>query len=757
MKVQKRYFVGKNKPGVWASVYAYRPNNEEIFTKRGEIFAAACLEGPSDFDSSIAGNLLMDLLHETYFESESESILEALEEATKAVQNRLMSLIENDQSAAMQGINFDLVTVVIKGEYFFSVRVGDGVLKVFREGNLQDLSAGFKDPTGEKKFDVVSSVVHEEDVFFLGSPSSIESYSDDEILESVSDFSEVALKNKMLEDDSKVSFLLVGMGLKERQKQEEAMVNIQPQEQDEGPQEELQGETEIGAKPTAEGKKKLDLENIKSKAGEKSAKAKLWLGSKVSQLKRKVRKTPVDPEVVSTDKSDDAEAKEPSITDKSTLQVYLSKFIQTGKNIARKLLIFIKRDILAIGSEGMYLKGGKRQINYRVVALLVIVLFLIFFFGMRMRRGALENARIERENIELIESLASELGEIKTSSVFTINTPDNISSRESVLAEITALEERIDGTEIAEEYSQELGDYIAELEELKNKLLRVIAISEPTLVSDLGATFEGASPSDIAISGDKLFVSDQARNVIYEVNPEGGQREFVSQELQAPRLLTADPEGGIVVLDNSNTALAMLNTETGQITRFVGMSSDKFSAAVEMTSYEVGPGDIRLYLAMNSDPQVQQVNKRASHYSDGPKSRWSGDEFNGLTDVDLLDGKFFVVKPGEGFLRLYVDSVMETTITGLIGGDNLSGATKMATDPLYVYVADSTNKRILVFTKSRGENTQFIDLIAQYKYTGDGDIFSNIKDIVVDKENIYILDGAKVFKLAKSDFGSFIY
>ena len=73
---------------------------------------------------------------------------------------------------------------------------------------------------------------------------------------------------------------------------------------------------------------------------------------------------------------------------------------------------------------------------------------------------------------------------------------------------------------------------------------------------------------------------------------------------------------------------------------------------------------------------------------------------------------------------------------------------------MYIYVADSTNHRVLVFDKARGENVDYVDLIAQYR-SEDG--FSNIKDIAVDNENIYVLDGAKVYKLAKSEFQGFTY
>lgn len=779
MKLNKRYFVGKNKPGIWASVYAYKPNNDEIFKERGEIFAAAFLEGPKDFDASIAGNLLLDILHETYFESEERSTLGALEEAVKAVQNRLMSLVENDESAALEGINFDLVTLVVKGKYFFSVLIGDGSLKIFRAGNLQDLSAGFKDPTGEGRYEVLSSVMEKGDVFFLGTPYTMEAYSEDELFESVNEFSEIGLKNKMIEDDSRLAVLLISNEEKRGSAQTSGtdnFANISLSEEDEVQrgaslvdesglnQEQLEQEAF-----TAQSSK---FKEVKETAGEKFAEYKERAGLALNLLVDKVKnrskttQTALAPARESgavqrnepIGEADNSPGKAADITQKSTFQVYLYKATTFLRALGLGIYKFIKEDVLAIkGSDGIYLRGADKRINYRVIIVLVLTLFIVFFVGMRIRRSAVENARIEKENQELADELADEVDTLSSSSVFTIKTPDNITERENVLAQISELEEKINSTSIADDYKEELDGYIQKLGELKLKLLRIIEVNDPELLSDLGATFEGASPSDIAYTDGKIYISDQARNVIYEVSTTGGQREFVASGLDSPRFITTDPDGGLVFLDNSSTALGSVDTGSGSISRFIGMNSDKFTNAVEMHSYEVADNDIRLYLAMSTDPQVQQVKKIENFYNSGPLSRWSGDEYSGLTDIDLLDGKFFVIKAQTGLMRLYVNSAITTNITGLLSGDSLQGVTKMTTDSTYLYFADSVNQRILVFTKSRGENVDYLDLIAQYQYKGDSGAFSNIKDIVVDDSNIYILDGAKVYKLLKSELSPFLY
>ena len=146
------------------------------------------------------------------------------------------------------------------------------------------------------------------------------------------------------------------------------------------------------------------------------------------------------------------------------------------------------------------------------------------------------------------------------------------------------------------------------------------------------------------------------------------------------------------------------------------MTSEKFANTVEMETYEVGNNDIRAYFAMSVSPQVQQVNKNGSAYSSAPQARWDNDELSGISDVDLLDGKFIMTVAGEGLVRYFVDSKITTNVTGLLAGDNISNASAVCTDELYIYVGDPTNHRVLVFNKSRGDNVDFVDLIAQFRY-----------------------------------------
>lgn len=760
MKIQKKYFVGKNKPGVWASVYAYKPNSDDIFQKRGEIFAAVLLEGPKDFESSIAGNLLLDLLHETYFESEKESVLEALEDAVRAVKNRLINLVENDDSAAISGINFDLVTLVVKDKFFYSVRIGDGVLKVYRSGNLQDVSAGFKDPTGEKNYEVLSSFTKSGDVFFLSTPPTLDNFSHDELLESVSEYSEIGLKNKMVEDESSVGVLLIGVDLKHKEFDTSVQQSIEQNIN-------LEDEQQIAV--GFEDGQDVSFSDKRDQVGNVFDKLKVGAGSVLSKFRelfvsasQRFRKNAQmsksnDFESMGSEDDQDLEDKPQTIgkDEKTYVAVLQTVWVRILK-ILKEIYLFVKVDLLAIEDKGIFLKGRQKTLNYRVLAALVVVLVVLLYGAISLRQSTINQARIDRENRELIEEIEEKLAEISGSSVFTIDTPDNISARENVLREMGLLRERIDSTEIADEYETNIEDAIAQLDSLELDLYRVIETKEPKLLSDLGALYEGAGPSDISVVGERIFVSDASRNVIYEINNTGGEKEFFTEGLDSPKFISADPEGDLIVLDEANTALGLLDLDQKELNRFVGMDSGKFADVIEMDAYQVADNDYRLYLAFSSSPQVQQINKVGSAYSSGPKSRWDDEALSGLVDIALIDGKFVFLKEGEGLTRYFVNSKITTTVTGLLGEDSISSANALATDKLYIYVGDSANNRVLVFGKSRGDNVDFVDLVAQYRDTSSSK-FSDIKDISVGEDNIYVLDGARVYSLPKSDFQPFVY
>ena len=211
-RTYKKYFIGKLKSGQWSSVYAYKPHNYDVRSRRGEIFAVITLTGPESFAVSTAGNLILDNLHEIYFENTDDPPMIALEKAVKASSQYLQKILEND-SAADVGIDFDLVTMVILGDIIYFVNLGDNVVKAWRDGRLTELTPVLKDPTGEGIICVGSMIATTGDIFFLTSEQFEKEVGEDSYIELAETFSDTPLKQRVYEEESKISMIMVGYNL----------------------------------------------------------------------------------------------------------------------------------------------------------------------------------------------------------------------------------------------------------------------------------------------------------------------------------------------------------------------------------------------------------------------------------------------------------------------------------------------------------------------------------------------------------------
>jgi len=199
---------------------------------------------------------------------------------------------------------------------------------------------------------------------------------------------------------------------------------------------------------------------------------------------------------------------------------------------------------LAIKGEGLYLRGRKRNVNYRVVAVAIVLLVVVLFMGIRIRQNAVEKSRNTKANEELVREARLEVEALSSNTVFTINSPDNLTERESVLNQIDTLEDKLKNIKVTDEYKSEIEGYSKQVADLEIKLRRIINLSNPTMIADLGANFEGADPSDITSYNGKIYVSDKLRNVIYEIDPAGGNsKEVLKTDLKGPKFISTDPQG----------------------------------------------------------------------------------------------------------------------------------------------------------------------------------------------------------------------
>ena len=102
-KIKTEYFIGNPEHSKWSSVYYYSPQIPTTFAEKGEIFSVVSLSGPITFDAIKAGDLLLDQLHEQYFESSETDTMLALERAALAVKKRLLVIIRKRPDKLCRG------------------------------------------------------------------------------------------------------------------------------------------------------------------------------------------------------------------------------------------------------------------------------------------------------------------------------------------------------------------------------------------------------------------------------------------------------------------------------------------------------------------------------------------------------------------------------------------------------------------------------------------------------------------------------
>lgn len=207
--LDKKYYIGRSTENRWSSVYAYRPKNENIFLEKGEIFSIISLEGPRGFSAAPAGNMLLDLLHESYFESGEVSPLVCLENSVIKTAERLAQLVENDEKLAEEGIDLNIIAFTVVDKIAYFVQLGQGGLFMFREGSLVDVTQALKDPTGEGFIKSASTVYFPNDSYALLSPQAKEAYLKEELVYALDNFDSSDLEKKPLEEESLLSFIII--------------------------------------------------------------------------------------------------------------------------------------------------------------------------------------------------------------------------------------------------------------------------------------------------------------------------------------------------------------------------------------------------------------------------------------------------------------------------------------------------------------------------------------------------------------------
>lgn len=750
-KIPNIYYIPKQvQKGQWASVYNYRPKNENILAKKGEVFAVLNLKSDPGFDLITAGGIFLDFFHETYFEIQEESTLSALEKTVISSGKHLEKLINNDKSVSENGIQLEILALSIVDKYAYFVKAGDMTLQFLRDDNCVSLLPALKDPTGEKIVEVASMELLRGDRILLGTKALTDDYKKQDLEDVLSKFEITGLKIDE-KKDSELAIMLVEFQTDDEDETEDmglvapavAMGAVVAEEADLETSDSLDNsDTEV--EPEAEDDEvevinnSEELENEEDTVNESNEEISDDEFTVVEDLEKPENED--DEEMPDNEDKPKNEKNGKNGKNGKTYQVMLDSTKAKIKSFPRSIKGFVQEK-----KSGGNVKVGKTELPKNMIIIGVVIILLAggLYFGVRKAITA-NQEKVEQEQAQVsLTELDNKVKEIE-SLVVEIQTTDSNEQRQEGLAlvdEANALVAELQGVESV---SSEVADYEARINSAEDFFNRTVAITTSAPLVDVASFFPDASISDIALSGETIYMTDSGLGKIYSVAKDGsGLTELVS-DVEGASSISVDDRGNIIFLDNNeDNRIGVLDPKTKSIKRLAGTSVSTLSQVSALEFVNILDG--RIYLIDQSGARVMYMQRSGDNYG-LPVSRFELAELTTGKDLQVIDNKIYTIAQIKEGLYRYLDGQDDTPqFTGLEDGDNLLGASGFYVDGVNMYFSDPSKGRVMVFDKGV-ETARFK---GQYIARTDGEIFNGLGDLVADNSNgsIFVISNNSLYKL----------
>lgn len=432
-------------------------------------------------------------------------------------------------------------------------------------------------------------------------------------------------------------------------------------------------------------------------------------------------------------------------------------------NLVRTIIARLRgqNTVYAAGARGV---GLQRMPNYRrnrmaydprrkrLAWAAAIVIGVVIILG--IRQTSLDNER--RSQITALEQQVNRLGvdieQLKLDAETAANSSQAevkqqvVTSASSIIAELKQLA----GNELATpEIKSKSSQLQNNAQTAADRALKVKAIAQAQIVNNLAANFPGADPADLEIVADNLYVADKARNVVYRMQTQlGSQASAVLADLTQPYLLTKDTQNNLVVIDkNAQSTVGVMTVSNNNFRRVAGLG---LSVQGELSGANIWTNRALYTLNPSEQAIVRQVQVGQNYETPKYSTPWRRDpEFAQAIDMEV-DYEIYVLIKGVGLKRYFNGQPNEMVFRGLLPSDEtaMRDATAFKVTPTMLFVADSVNQRILVFSADPNDAKSF-DYVSTYVYRGDNGAFKNIKEIVVKDDNsqLFLLAGTSVIRI----------
>lgn len=749
--IDTNFLVGTSGGGKWSGRFV-SPEESKKTQQLGQIFVIINLSAPGEFNVKMAGDLLLDNIQDVYYdEAKDSNPIHRLEKAFMSTAKRLEYLLEREKLVAQEGIDLNIAAVVVRKGFIYMAVLGEGSIMLWRNASLIELTSALKDLTGRNLIRSGSGRICKEDVFVLLSASALLEISEDEIRSSIKnlDLSRIEKKSK----DPLFSVLMLKALEREKGevKQKEAAPllgetqdNLEEEEKDLD-EEEFEDESKTLSRydDKKEGEIEEDNEDLLGSFGGDGTKASSARGDLKDRTKDGGTNEEREREKLDGVKhkglKDIGEKIKGKLADKKTYQVILIKLREFVYKLYKLAKEYIWDGLMGMGRKGLYLKGSAPKTSVRGIIILIIIVVSSLYISIR----AIQKHQDKVARVKEVEAILEEV-------VSNFDNGRDLGEAGDIAESVSIIESAISKLEGAKDYNvqeEEIEAKISEGMEILDEVRKVIVVTKDNIITDVAGYIEGAGANDIMLKGGKLYIADTQTSAIYEVGFDGGEVKKITSDdtpLSRPDAIAFDSEGNMLISDLESGILKFNLTEK-KVEALAGLSVSSVGAITEIENYAIQDGSNFLYILRGDNNDVRKISKYASGYS-LPSLRMADSRFAGAHDIEI-DGKIYVLTQSDGIFRYYVDTPDPYTIVGL--DKPITSSNCLELDFKLVYVGDSTLKRIVVITKGSYLAPQQGRYVAQFLYRGDGDSFSDIREIVVDNDLrlMFVLAGTKVFKV----------
>jgi DNA-binding beta-propeller fold protein YncE len=734
---RKFYFSKEIQKGYLATVYNYKPRNENILARKGEVFAVLRLKSDPGFDLITAGGILLDYFHETYFEIQESSTLLALEKTVISSSKHLAKLIDNDNQVGKSGIEMDLLAMSIVDNVAYFVNAGSSSLKILRQEELVDIKSALKDPSGEGMVEVASMELMPDDRLLISTDAVSKLLKKDQTEKILKKF-DIDDFPKKEKNSYEHALMIVGYKLGEEQEEPPTAI-VNPDEDDKTLGELIASEKEevlVENKFVDEPVVTQEVENSDITVEDSKVDEKLEVEEEIGEemeMQESVEVTEELPdEVVAED-----DRKPLAIKEEKTYKVLLTK-------LTNKLKLLPKRIKSSMDKTQPELVPSNTKPKQKMI-IIILVLFLLsgaLYLGVRQAiKNNTEKVQTEEAQVSLevltqkVETLETLVAEIKLN--------DSTEKRQQGINEVALVRAEIDKVKDFEQVKSEVEEFASRVQSAEDYFNRIVAVSEDNKLVDVASFFPDAVLSDLAFSSTKIFLSDSGLGKIYSINYDGTDLQEIVSDLKNPTSITVDTQGRVIFLDDSSeNRIGIFDPETKATKRLAGTSTARTGEVASLEFAEISGG--RVYLINITDKKVMYIEKTGDNYG-LPASRFELAELATGKDIYIIDNKIYVLAEiNQGLYRFLNGQDDSPELIGLPEGEDMNKSTGMFVDGTNIYFTDPENNRVAVFDKG----VQTAKFKGQYK-SRDAEMFGELLDVisVVAQGKIYTIDKSVLYEL----------